>query len=186
LSKKTTISEEALVSLLKNRDQKGFAMLYDNYSGALYGIILKIVRIEEIAADVMQEAFVKMWKNIDSYQPSKGTLFTWILNIARNLAIDKTRSSSFKQQSQNRNLEDNVSMIEKSVGSQQSNDTQTDMIGMEKVIQQLKPEWQELIQMIYFQGFTQSEVAETLNIPLGTVKTRIKAAVSALRLLVKD
>ncbi|MBC8110559.1 MAG: sigma-70 family RNA polymerase sigma factor [Verrucomicrobia bacterium] len=161
-------------------------MLYDNYSGALYGIILKIVRTEEIAADVMQEAFVKMWKNIDSYERNKGTLFTWMLNIARNLAIDKTRSSSFKQQSQNRNLEDNVSMLEKSVGSQQNNETQTDMIGMEKVIQQLKPEWQELIQMIYFQGFTQSEVAETLNIPLGTVKTRIKAAISALRLLVKD
>ena len=73
-------------------------MLYDQYSGALYGVILKVVRIEEVAQDVLHDSFVKIWKKIQSYDSGKGTLFTWILNVARNTAIDKTRSKAYKQQ----------------------------------------------------------------------------------------
>jgi RNA polymerase sigma-70 factor (ECF subfamily) len=74
--RKTVISEDSLVALLRNKDQRGFSILYDNYSTALYGVIHKIVHSEEVAADVMQDSFVKIWKNIDGYTQSKGTLFT--------------------------------------------------------------------------------------------------------------
>jgi RNA polymerase sigma-70 factor (ECF subfamily) len=181
LTKKIKIPEEDLIILLKNKDQRGFTILYDNYAAALYGIILKVVKAEEVAADVMQEAFVKIWKNIEAYEKGKGTLFTWILNISRNLAIDKTRSSEFRQNSQIRNIDENVNIIEKRIETQQQVETQTDLIGIENLIGKLKPEYQVIIELVYFKGYTQTEVAEELEVPLGTVKTRIKAAITQLK-----
>ena len=86
-----TYTEQELTTLLKSNDRSAFEYLYDHYSPALYGIIVKIVKDEERACDAMQDTFLKIWKNISSYNSEKGTLFTWILNIARNTAIDKLR-----------------------------------------------------------------------------------------------
>ena len=178
--RRTLIAEADLVALLQRRDQRGFALLYDNYSAALYGIILKIVRTEEVAADVMQDAFVKIWRNIDSYHSGKGTLFTWILNVARNTAIDKIRSQDFQQTSQNQSLDHFVGIVEQ----ENPVDLQVDAIGLRRVVAGLRPEHRTLIELIYFQGYTQAEVSEELNIPLGTVKTRIKTALTQLRSLI--
>ena len=76
--------ETELVMLLKQKSKVAFNYLYDNYSRALYGIILKIVETEEVAEDILQDVFVKIWNRIDSYDASKGKLFTWLLNVARN------------------------------------------------------------------------------------------------------
>jgi RNA polymerase sigma-70 factor (ECF subfamily) len=174
---RSTIVEKDLVALLKSKDKRGFELLYDNYSKVLYGIILKIVHSEELAEDILQDAFVKIWKNIAAYDPSKGTLFTWILNVARNTAIDKIRSQKHKNMSQIQSLGNHVSMLD----SQSNMQTQIEHIGLDKVVDSLKPEQKILIDYIYFKGFTQAEVAETLNIPLGTVKTRVKSAINHLR-----
>ena len=182
MSKKIKLPEEELVALLKQKDERGFKILYDNYSAALYGVILKIVRTEEIAADVMQESFVKIWKNIDFYDKSKGALFTWILNIARNNAIDQIRSLDYRKNNSIQSVENNVHIIENQSGTQ--TDFRTDFIGIDKVINKLRPEYQLLIDLIYLKGYTQAEVSEEFNIPLGTVKTRIKAAINQLRELV--
>lgn len=178
--RRTLIAETDLVVLLQQRDQRGFALLYDNYSSALYGIILKIVRSDEVAADVMQDAFVKIWRNIDSYHAGKGTLFTWILNVARNTAIDKIRSQDFQQASQNQPLEHFVGIVEQ----ENPVDMQVDAIGLRHVVAGLRPEHRTLIELIYFQGYTQAEVSEELTIPLGTVKTRVKSALTQLRSLI--
>ena len=86
-------SEEELVNLLKQNNKAAFSYLYDHYSGALFGIILKIVnQDEETSEDVLQDVFIKIWKKIATYDSTKGTLFTWMLNIARNTAIDKVRT----------------------------------------------------------------------------------------------
>jgi RNA polymerase sigma-70 factor, ECF subfamily len=175
--RKTIIAEDALVSLLQSKDERGFSILYDNYSSALYGVILKIVRSEEIAADVMQDAFVKIWKNIEGYNRSKGTLFTWILNVARNTAIDKIRSQEFQNSQKNQDLETSINFID----NQGSSQFDVDAIGIRKVVESLRPEHQQMIDLLYFQGYTQAEVSEEFNIPLGTVKTRVKAAVVQLR-----
>ncbi len=106
------IAEKDLVSLLKSKDKRGFELLYDNYSKVLYGIILKIVHSEPLAEDVLQDAFVKIWKNIDAYDASKGTLFTWILNVSRNTAIDKIRSQSYKSTTKIQSLDNNVRMLD--------------------------------------------------------------------------
>src|ERR1700756_5470562 len=91
VSVKTIIPEQELVASLKSGDQKAMAILYDNYSAALLGVIYRIVDDKEAAEDILQEVFVKIWKSIASYDNTKGKLFTWLINIARNAAIDSTR-----------------------------------------------------------------------------------------------
>lgn len=173
----STITEKELVGLLKNKDKKGFELLYDNYSRVLYGIVLKIVHSESLAEDVLQDAFVKIWKNIDAYDVSKGTLFTWLLNVCRNTAIDRLRSQSYKHTNKIQSLDNHVSMMD----GQSQTQSAVDHIGLDKVVDTLKPEQKIIIDYIYFKGFTQAEVAEELNIPLGTVKTRVKSAINHLR-----
>ncbi|PWK19422.1 RNA polymerase sigma-70 factor (ECF subfamily) [Arcicella aurantiaca] len=175
--RKTIIAEDALVVLLQSKDQRGFSILYDNYSSALYGVILKIVRSEEIAADVMQDSFVKIWKNIDGYNRSKGTLFTWILNVARNTAIDRIRSQEFQNSQRNQDIDSNINVID----NQENSQFDVDAIGLKKVVENLRPEHQQMIELLYFKGYTQAEVADEFGIPLGTVKTRVKAAIVQLR-----
>jgi RNA polymerase sigma-70 factor, ECF subfamily len=175
--RKTTIDEGDLIMMLQSRDERGFSILYDNYSSALYGVILKIVRTEEIAADVLQDAFVKIWKNIEGYNRTKGTLFTWMLNVARNTAIDKIRSQDFQNSQRNQDLDSTVEVID----NQANNQFDVDAIGLKKVVENLRPEHHQIVDLLYFQGYTQAEVAEEFGIPLGTVKTRIKAAIIHLR-----
>ena len=175
--RKTIIDEGDLVLMLQSKDERGFSILYDNYSSALYGVILKIVRTEEIAADILQDAFVKIWKNIEGYNRTKGTLFTWMLNVARNTAIDKIRSQDFQNSQRNQDLDSTVEIIDSQANSQ----FDIDAIGLKKVVENLRPEHRQMIDLLYFQGYTQAEVADEFGIPLGTVKTRVKAAIVQLR-----
>jgi RNA polymerase sigma factor (sigma-70 family) len=95
-TKKISLSEEELVGALKNQETVAIKALYDMYSGALLGVISRIVLQSEVAEDILQETFVKIWNSSGSYDPSKGRLFTWMMNIAQNLSIDKLRSKDFK------------------------------------------------------------------------------------------
>ena len=90
----TKYTEAELIALLKSRQQPAFGYLYDNYSAALYAVVLAIVPDKEIANDVLQEAFIKIWRQIDSYDAAKGRLFTWMIHIARNASIDMVRSKT--------------------------------------------------------------------------------------------
>ena len=172
----SNITETELVLALKAKDEKAIAILYDRYGAALYGIILRIVKEKELAEDVMQEAFVKMWNNFRDYDENKGRLFTWILNVARNLAIDKTRSKSF------RNSQLDISADQREVYySSEMSTSQPEYIGLKDLIKHLREEEKVMVELIYFQGYTRTEVADELNIPLGTVKTRIRSAVIKLR-----
>jgi len=170
-------NEKALVLALKAKDRIAFNYLYDNYSKVLFGVIDRIVQSEEIANDVLQESFVKIWKNIESYSDDKGSLYTWMLNVCRNMAIDTTRSKSYKKELQNQNIDDYVNTVNRTEQVQ----TKVDHIGLKEVVARLKPEQKILIDKIYFEGYTQEETSEELNIPLGTVKTRVRAAIKLLR-----
>jgi RNA polymerase sigma-70 factor, ECF subfamily len=178
LARRISIAEEELVSLLKSKDQKGFNILYNNYSGALFGVINKIIQSDDDANDLLQDTFLKIWRNIDNYDPSKGSIFTWMMNIARNLSIDRVRSADFRDSSQNISMEQNIIY---QVDSEHQTVMDVDSIGLRKVVDNLKPEYRQLIELVYYQGYTQAEVSEEYGIPLGTVKTRIKAAVGSLR-----
>ncbi|HET6227133.1 MAG TPA: sigma-70 family RNA polymerase sigma factor [Bacteroidia bacterium] len=170
-------TEEELVSLLKKKDTAAYGLLYDNYSGALFGVISRVVNVEEIAEDILQDVFVKIWKNIENYDASKGRLFTWMLNIARNAAIDYSRSKQSKMDGKLRDLQNSRHEINRQ-GAMQSN---TDFIGVKEQVAKLKEDHKVLIDLIYFEGYTQEDAAKELNIPLGTVKTRVRAAIVKLR-----
>lgn len=169
--------EQELVELLKSGDTGALGTLYTNYSAALYGVIIRIVGNEEAAEDILQEVFVKIWKNFSSYNPDKGRLYTWLVNIARNCAIDSMRVKDFNFKSKIRSIDNSVS----SINRQHSISQQTDHIGLKEVVSKLKPEHKLLIDKLYFEGYTQEETAKELGIPLGTVKTRVRAAMNQLR-----
>jgi RNA polymerase sigma factor (sigma-70 family) len=176
MSNKSTFTEFELVLQLKSNNREAFEYLYDRYSSALYGIILKIVKDEDKAADVMQDAFLKIWKNMGSYNSEKGTLFTWILNVARNTAIDKLRMDV---------------RTEKSVSWENVKETELtpaaifvpapNTIDLRAIVERLMPERKLLIDLVYFQGYTHEEVSEKLSLPLGTVKSRIRKSLQELR-----
>ncbi len=170
-------NEEQLISLLKGRDRRGFEMLYDNYSAALYGVILRIVKQNEVAEEALQDVFVNVWNKIDQYNADKGRLFTWIINIARNMAIDKLRSKEVKQSQLNDTMDDVLLNVVK----QQQHTPNSDVVGLKDLLTRLEDEDSFVIKMLYFKGYSQSELAKDYNIPLGTVKTRTRRALKQLR-----
>jgi RNA polymerase sigma factor (sigma-70 family) len=174
----TTYTEQELVLALKERNNQAFGFLYDNYAGALYSIIKQIITDNhELASDVLQEVFINIWRKIESYDQTKGRLFTWMLNIARNASIDTLRSKSYQNSQKNQELPDNVYKGVPNQTTQQN----VDNIGLKKVLEKLKPEQRVLVELAYFKGFTHEEIAEMMTIPLGTVKTRIRNALLQLR-----
>ena len=170
-----TYTEQELIIALKARDDQAFSYLYDHYSGSLYSIILQIVKTPETASDVLQEVFINIWRKMDSYDPLKGRLFTWMLNISRNASIDMLRSKSYQNDQKNREITDTV------YGNNQSTQTSIDSIGLSRFLGKLRPEQRVLIELAYFKGYTHDEIADIEDIPLGTVKTRIRNALLQLR-----
>lgn len=173
-------SESELVQLLKQRQQSAFSYLYDNYSAALLSVIVGVVADTELANDVLQEVFIKIWRQIESYDDAKGRLFTWMLNVARNASIDTVRSKSYQNSQQNQEL------TETTYDAGGTTQIQTDQMGLRKVVHQLKEEYKVLVELAYFQGFTQDEISKILDIPLGTVKTRLRTALIQLRTVIKQ
>ncbi len=181
MSPYTEYDEQELVSLLQDNSNQAFNYLYDNYSSALFGIINQIVKDKELATDVLQDVFINIWKKKSTYDPSKGRLFTWMLNIARNAAIDKIRSRPYQDSRKNQPLTENVNIgLETHAVNPNVND-----VGLKKVVNRLKEEQRTLIDLSYFQGFTHEEIAKILSIPLGTVKTRIRSALTQLRTMIQ-
>lgn len=173
--------EDLLILKLQERNAEAFSYLYDNYSGAIYGAIIRMIDDEETAQDLLQESFIKIWKSFSMYDAEKGRLYTWMVNIARNLAIDYKRSRAFKSTEKNQNIDKSVGAINRS----QKTVFNIDRIGLKEIIGQLKPESQQIINLLYYSGFTQEEASKELNLPLGTVKTRTRTALIELRKLMK-
>ena len=162
---------------LKNREKIAVEALYDMYSSSLYGVIARIVIDTATAEDVLQETFVKIWHSFSSYSTEKGRLFTWMVNIARNLSIDKVRSKDFKNQNKNQELENNVTFIDE----QRNTVYKPELLGIKDLVQTLKPEQKLILELVYFKGYTHVEAADELGIPLGTIKTRLRMAIQQLR-----
>lgn len=168
---------KALIQQLQKKDEKAFQQLYEMYAENVFGIINTILRDTEVSEEVTQDVFIKIWNNIDSYSEKKGRFFTWILNIARNAAIDKTRSKSFKNKQQNQTADYFVNILE----AKDSFSHKVDAIGIKKYIKTLEPLCKKVIDLLFFKGFTQKEASEELEIPLGTIKTRNRICINKLR-----
>jgi RNA polymerase sigma-70 factor (ECF subfamily) len=169
-------TEDQIVAYLRQQDQRAVPLVYKKYARALLGIAAQIVKDPETAEDVLQEALVKIWRNGPQYDASKGRLFTWMLNIVRNSAIDKVRSKAFRQQAAN------IQSVENFV-SQESGGYSfpIETIGLRDLLNKLELKHREVVEVVYFGGRTHQEAAEELGIPLGTLKTRMRSALLELR-----
>ncbi|GAB3901350.1 sigma-70 family RNA polymerase sigma factor [Larkinella knui] len=170
----TTACETDLIEGLKSHSRIAFSQLYDRYAATLLGVITKIVKNETEAEDLLQDTFVKVWKNIHRHDPNKGRLFTWLLNVTRNTALDYLRS---------RNKAPHVELPQDGylIGMHATFNT-VGYIGFSDVVNTtLDPRHWQIIELIYFKGYTQQETAEQLNLPLGTVKTWTRIALIQLR-----
>lgn len=170
-------TEAYLVQQLMRYDNKAYEHLYQHYKGAFYQIIVQIIPEKEIAVDVLQEVFVTVWQQIDKYDATKGRLFTWLLRVTRNTAINKTRSKLYKSETKNETLSVFVHEYEDELKMEQRVNT----IGLREQVHRLKEEYRNVIELSYFNGYTQEEVAKALGIPIGTVKTRLRRAVLELK-----
>jgi RNA polymerase sigma factor (sigma-70 family) len=170
------LDEILLVTQLRARDQSAFQKLYKSYSAALFGIISRIVKHDEEAEDVLQETFIKIADNLHLYDASKSRFFTWMATVAKNKAIDHMRTAGVKRSNSTIDVttvyEDSHLLI---------NCINVEAIGIKQLTWALSATQRNVIDLLYFNGYTQKEVSETLNIPLGTVKTKARQAINILR-----
>ena len=179
MPERLSIGPEQLVNLLQSKSREAFSVLYDSYAEALYGTICRMVANKAAAEDLLQDVFIKIWKKIDSYDSTRGTLFTWMINITRNICIDYLRSKQYKQQLK---VVQNVAEYT-DVNTSSSLEPNYNIVNTElhKVTRKLEVKHRQVIEMVYFRGYTHEEVAQILNIPVGTVKTRSRAGLKQLR-----
>ena len=172
--------EEALVGRLLARDEQALRLLHDRYSRSLFTVILRLVHNQELAQDVLQEGMLKVWFSIGRYDPERGRLFTWMARVCCNRAIDAMRSPRQRFHNDTRSLE--VGGAQRAPAPSTFN---PEHIGVRELILKLKPRQREVIDLLYFGGWTQAETAEQLGIPLATVKTRARTALQVLAQLVR-
>ncbi len=160
--------------MLASGDKTAISLLYENYADTLYGVIKKIITDDDLAQDVLQESFVKIWRYSKKYDPDKAKLFTWLYRIAYNTAIDKVRSLKNKI---NKEVQIEVSDVYKIT----TNTLNQDVLDIKKHLGSIEEKYQIVINALFFEGMTQQEASEELNIPLGTIKSRLKIGLRELK-----
>jgi RNA polymerase sigma-70 factor (ECF subfamily) len=159
------------IERLKNGDKNALYALYDKYSGALYGVILRMCRNRELSEDILQEVFLTIWKKIDKYDASKGKFYTWAYRIARNKTLNALRKSDPLIQNEDLSVYANV---------REEEPTQ-DYEGLKGAIIKMEDHHQRVIELVYFKGFTHREAHKIMEIPLGTFKSYVRQALLHLR-----
>lgn len=170
----SALLEKHIVELLIERNEKAISLLYDNYADTLYGVAYKVVKDQELAEDVVQESFVKIWKKSDSYDPTKAKLFTWLFRITRNTAIDKLRSRSTKTDKEIQiDVSDVYSIGERAI--------KPEHLDVKEHLDKIEPKYRIVLEALFFEGMTQQEASDELDIPLGTIKSRLKIGLREMR-----
>ncbi len=170
----STLLENHIVELLQERNDKAISLLYEHYGDTLYGVAYKVVRDEELAQDVLQESFVKIWRKSDTYDATKAKLFTWLFRITRNTAIDKLRSVNTKS---DKEIQIDVSDVY-NLGVES---IKPDFLDVKENLGKIETKYQIVLDALFFQGMTQQEASDELDIPLGTIKSRLKIGLRELK-----
>lgn len=166
--------EAALIERIRAGDETAMADIYDRYSGIVYGVALRVLGDTTAAEDVLQEVFLQLWRNPQAFDANRGKLPAWLAVIARNRAIDHLRK---------RPLEDDIEDLAISTGANLESES-AQRLAVEKiraVLAQLPPEQRRVLEMAFFEGMTHTEIASKTGEPLGTIKTRIRSGLLAVR-----
>lgn len=172
--------ESEIVALFKKKDARAVNLIFEHYGRALFGVIFKVVNNKEDTEEVLQDVLVKIWEKASQYDSDKGRLYTWMINISRNAAIDKVRSKHYKQNAKTNSQEDYVNIDKSTIG------VRPDDIGIKDLTTILEKDQRDIINLAYFQGYTQKEISDELKMPLGTVKTKVRYALSSLKDYLKN
>lgn len=163
-----------IIDLIKAQDEKGLRLLYTSYSPALFGLAKKQLGNEEDAEEALQNTFQKIWNKIDQFDSSKSSFFTWMYNIMRNTAIDISRTKKFQVAQKTVSFDTNVHSDTMTYNFDFKMDSKNLLNGLDE-------KYVEVLDYLYLRGYSQSELSEHLDIPLGTIKTRVKKALDILR-----
>jgi RNA polymerase sigma-70 factor (ECF subfamily) len=170
----STRDDAALLALVQSGDESAMASLFDRYSKVVYSVAVRVLRDPSSAEDVLQEVFMQIWRNPDSFVATRGSLGGWLAVVSRNRSIDALRRKRPTEQVDDMALASNYNL---------ANEAERNSL-MEKarsVIVLLPTEQRKTLEMAFFDGLTHSEIAEITGDPLGTVKTRIRSALNSLR-----
>jgi RNA polymerase sigma-70 factor (ECF subfamily) len=181
----TTLRDDELMDRLGNRDLAAFETLYDRYGDLVYSVCLRVVGDTYIAEDVAQDVFVRVWRRPEQFDVRRGKFVTWLLSVARNRSIDHRRSQSRRMR------HEALPSIDEEGDALPSEDARDDpalqtvladeCAAVRRALEVLPPEQKLAIQLAYFGGLTQQEIANKLGQPLGTVKTRIRLGMQKMR-----
>ncbi|OGU37258.1 MAG: hypothetical protein A2068_01540 [Ignavibacteria bacterium GWB2_35_6b] len=184
LTKRNSSEDEAeLLGRIALGDQNSLEKIYDLYSGVIFSLVLRILKRKEDAEEVTQNIFMQIWEKANLFNYEKGTAYTWIINLARNKAIDRLRSKDYKDHKEKLIELDKYDWWQEEKANI-TIDSLSDFDTIEYVknaLSQLPGEQKQVIEMAYFEGWTQAEIADKLNLPLGTVKTRARQAMIKLQ-----
>ncbi len=165
-----------LCDRLINRDPQVIAELIDIYGDAIYGAILRLVKLESVAQEVFQDTFTKVWQKGDSYNPDAGRIYTWIMRIARNNSLNYLHSKAAKKSQKIQGDEKLVYMSDHARCADSM-----ECCDMKGAIAQLDQKYAMIIEHIYYRGYTHQELSDEYNIPIGTIKSRIKIGLRELK-----
>jgi RNA polymerase sigma-70 factor (ECF subfamily) len=171
-----TRADIALLDRIVARDERAVADLYDAHSRLLYGLILRIVRDRSEAEEVLQEVFVQVWTRAETYNAGLGSPAAWLVRIARNRAIDRLRANNVRLRAV-----ESAPLPEAGANPETQAAVSEQQRAIARALDALPADQRMLIEHAYFMGLTQSELADRFSLPLGTVKTRIRAGMIALR-----
>lgn len=168
--------EERIINLIHEDRKTAVSLIYDAYAKALYGVLLKMMDGPTDAQDVLQESFIKIYRSIESYDPDKARLFTWLMRVARNTAIDHIR----QKKGPGGSIKDDIMDYQ---WAERPN--RVDTLDLKDHVAGLGPKYQSVVELFYFKGFTHKEASEALMLPLGTIKSRLRKALLELKKIYK-
>ncbi|MEP0007441.1 MAG: sigma-70 family RNA polymerase sigma factor [Balneola sp.] len=177
--------DKDLLRRIAQKDPVALSLLYDQYNRLLFGLLISILKKKTEAEDILQEVFSNIWEKADQFDPDRGTGYTWIVSLTRNKGIDRLRSKVYKEQKKQSTSLDNDDVYHPLYSSENNplEDTilsdRADMV--RKALQQISEKQRKVIEISYFSGLSQSEISEEYDIPLGTVKTRMRDGMMKLR-----
>ncbi len=178
----TEPDDELLMQRVVGRDAEAFARLYDRHADLIYSVALRVLADPALAQDAAQDVFLRLWRTPTAYDPARGRFVSWLVSVARNRAVDEVRMRGrrrLREMGENASLDDPPDA--RAEDPQLAVQVQADRLAVRRALALLPDEQRTAIELAYFSGLTQQEIAERLGQPLGTIKTRTRLAMRKLR-----